>query len=227
MKTGWSASGKLTTKDSNGEVHLQADFGRQGESKGKAENYTVQFGILYPPPNSAIDPVPVNSEALIQWVVEGNYVTRRVTVVNGQSLTGTGQAVKVSVKDNSIGGGVPVDYEVSIQVTPGTRGGSIQPPTLTPAILPAALIIANGGQLAIPIPQDAGIIAVNASVFAAGVVIAPNAVSVQHLGTASVLKEYDPREAIWVPLAPGSTQVILKNNSGGPVKYSVTFGVDG
>ena len=92
-KDGWSASGKLIA-GIGGLVQLQANF-TSGGGLGCGQ-YTIQFTTS----GNINSPNPVFTEALITWSVEGNFLTRRVTVCNGMSITGSGQAVKVIITDN-------------------------------------------------------------------------------------------------------------------------------
>jgi hypothetical protein len=90
-KTGWGQSGNLITGNRINRVTMQADF-----NKGVgAFDFTAQFNITPPNNGNAI----VNAEALIHWRVEGQEVTRRLTIGAGATLTGVGQAVRVEMYD--------------------------------------------------------------------------------------------------------------------------------
>ncbi len=223
---GWSQSGVMHTGSLTDQVSLQAKF-------PKAESYTVQFGIN---PSAGALAEAVQAEALISWSVEGNTVTRRVNVANGASVTGTGQAVRVVMADRTVGG-TGKDYVVSVQVAPGSRPSTQQPPTLIP--VPAFFNVAPTGGVSdpvIPIPTDAGAISVFVTVTAVGpggpVASAEGIATVdQQISGGFTRKTYDPRTAEWVPLTPGATFLQLHNNntviSGIHLFFSVTFGIDG
>lgn len=218
---GWSQSGKLTTGDKNRSVSLQANF-------TTSQDYTVEFGLE---PNPLSND-PIFAEALIQWSVEGATISRRVTVSNGTSVTGVGQAVHVVVKDNTsnvagIGAPNAVEYGITIQVAPGTRGTDKQPPTLIAS--PSEYTVAPGGFTAVNIPQDAGAKSVFVTAWS-GTVMAEGKVQVDHIISNTSFKTYDPRQYDWVPLTPGATQIGLTNNiapGGANIFFSVTFGIDG
>jgi hypothetical protein len=89
-KTGWGQSGTLTAGNKTQRVTMQADF-----NKGVgAFDFTCQFSVTAPGGRSV-----VNAEALVSWRVEGQEVTRRITIGAGASLTGVGQAVRVEIYD--------------------------------------------------------------------------------------------------------------------------------
>lgn len=90
-KTGWGQSGQLTTGNQTKRVTMQADFNR---GVG-AFDFTAQFNLTPSSTGNAI----VNAEALVRWRVEGQEVTRRLTIGAGASLTGVGQAVRVEMYD--------------------------------------------------------------------------------------------------------------------------------
>lgn len=127
-KTGWGTSGKLIAGNKQQRVTMQADF-----NKGVgAFDFTVQFNL---DSGSTI----VNAEALIHWRVEGQEVTRRITIGDGASLTGTGQAVRVEMSD----------------ATP--------PTSLQPMPSPATATVTNGSPdveftLKLSLPQGARIV---------------------------------------------------------------------
>lgn len=230
---GWSASGNLVAGNTLKTVTMQAVF-------PDAQNYTVEFNI-----SGAVDTSgnPVQCVADITWTVEGNLVKRTVSVTNGTSLTGTGQGVRVVIRDVSVDvfGGTPlvgVQYLVGVLVSPGTRSGDKQPPTL--ALLPAFSTTSAGGLylvnpatvVTVNVPQDAGIKSVmitavndsNASDPPRGVIVCSQGTST------STSKIYDPRFYDWVPLSPGTTQIQLINGlpaAGERFAMSVTYGIDG
>src|SRR5208283_1031541 len=94
-KDGWSAAGALQASGT-GQVKLQADFSKGGVGSGQ---YTVQFNVNAPP--NPTNPNPIFTEALLTWIVEGNSVTRHISIANGTSITGSGQAVTVVIYDNT------------------------------------------------------------------------------------------------------------------------------
>lgn len=225
---GWSAHGPMFTRNTSRRLSLQANF-------PSSEDYTVQFNVDYPP-NPVAPWNPIQTEAKITWSVEGNFVQRRVSVCNGVSVTGVGQACRVEVIDTTeiLGGAlapINVEYGVSIQVAPGTRAPIQQPPTLNHLIPPNGTInIAPGGFFLVPIPQDAGAVSVYVSVRSAAPAgpIAEGLALVSQEVPGVVTKAYDARTDEWVPLSPGATLIRLDNLTvGQTLIYSVTFGIDG
>jgi len=170
---GWSANGVLHTLLYNEIVNCQADFPESG-------NYSVEFSVS--PTNPGDGSTIAQTEALITWSVEGNNVTRRLTITNGATISGVAQAVKIRVFDVTPFAGTPkgVPYTVSIQAVRGIRADSQLPPILLPhpfvddlAAVPVTqpfeqgnyLVTANpvpggagNGSITIPIPTDAGVV---------------------------------------------------------------------
>ncbi len=214
---GWAQSGILTSQNTDKQVSLQVNFPR-------SSNYTVEFGVTLPA--GAVK--RRKTEALITWTVNGNFVTRRVNVNNGVSVTGVGEAVRVVMKD--AGSGIAgVDYVVGVSVAPGSRGGNKQPPTLVPAANSVANV-ANAGTADVAIPTDSGAI----SFFVAAV---PNAPQVMTGGMVTatlldlvggvVLGIVDAQKADWIPIVPGADTIRLTNNAGANVTFFVMLGIDG
>jgi hypothetical protein len=168
-KTGWAANGSLHTQVYNEVVNCQAQFGDSG-------NYTLQFDIDAPQVSGG-----AQAEAIVTWSVAGNDVTRRLSISNSASITGTAEAVKIRVVDVTFtnpGNAPGTEYKIAIQVAKGTRGDSQIPPVLFPRAFVNGLggpvtpfeqiafsVTADGfagtgagvGFQDIPIPQDAGV----------------------------------------------------------------------
>ena len=229
-KGGWSGSAKLVTGDTLRELSLQADFPR-------AETYCLEFNKFSANLNSDF---PIRAEAFIKWSVEGNWVTRRISIANGTTIQGVAQAVVVKVKDVTIGASPgPIEYEVTAQVTPGTRGSNQFPPflspvdgfnRLTPATPTAGIII----------PQDAGAISVNVqavgigaggpfdfSTLPAGALF----VTMQQNGVFISMTEYTGPNTI-IPIVPGSDRILLSADFAvipgyTAIQTTTMFGIDG
>jgi hypothetical protein len=167
---GWSANGVLHALVYNEVQSCQANFPESG-------NYSVQFAVTGP---GGINN-GVQAEAFITWSVAGNNVTRRVSITNGATVSGMGQAVKISMYDVSVLATPGTPYGVSVQVVKGLRPDTENPPFLVPhafvdenatpqVIQPyetgSYLITADGfagtgngtGFITLPIPQDAGVV---------------------------------------------------------------------
>lgn len=239
---GWSASGTLATGAPD-TVTLQAVF-------PQSDDYTVEFSFVPPIDSAGGDIIeaafPV---ATIVWSVEGNSVRRQVNVVNGMSVTGVGQAVRIVISDETPGG-TGESYQVSVQVAKGTRGSTrIQPflvaESSADGTQAAPFFVGPGGPtfLDIAIPQDAGIqdvfitVAPVASFGPGGtpVSLVPGSILVWHVDSVSgnFYAQYDPTifAGVWVPISPGADTIRLINNApvltGPNAQFMVYFGVDG
>lgn len=232
-KQGWSASGTLvgqekwpTNDTGNREVSLQVDFPQAGA-------YTVQFNLT---PKLPLTNHPVVAEASLLWSVEGNLVQRKVTVGNGTSISGVGQAVKVVVKDRTPATGPQEsqEYVVGISVAPGTRANPLVPatiinPTQKRVTVPAA------GSVDIAIPQGAGVSSVYIGITsgAGGAPIPDHSVRcILEASGGTTESVFTPADAggntSWVPVSGGSTTLrIINTNAGFALDASPVFGVDG
>src|SRR5574338_1479038 len=236
---GWSASGILFRGRSlNTKVTLQAVFPVVGQ-------YTLQFNTRQPTARVAggtVEGIPTRTVALITWSVEGNYVTRRVNVGNGVSVTGVGQGVRVELYDATSGSLVTgstddSQYVVSVQVAPGGRGDIQEPPVLypNPGGDPYDTVITAGSTADFDVPYlDAGIVSVAVLVTSAnGVVITDQAVQVTQvqdnsISVFSTICQYDPRVRFWVPLVSGVDIIRVTNNMAvESIRANVLFGIDG
>jgi hypothetical protein len=217
-KRGWSQAGKLLT-GVEGAVSLQANFKDPG-------SYTVQFGVV-PPPIAAPAFGIFDCSAVVEWSVEGNTIRRRVSVGNGTSISGQGQAVAVRVSDQSSGAFGANEYTVSIQVAPGTRPSVNKPPTLRG--YQTVVTVGGGATSVLDIPQDAGVISVETDVSVLVVGSLPvQALVLQVNGAGQILNQYDPTIVTgFVPVAPNATQVELVNLSANNYRLQFTFGIDG
>jgi hypothetical protein len=231
-KNGWSIAGMLTA-GGQAQLKLQADF------SPNSGQYTVQFNVSGPSIPNGYN--PVFTEALVTWIVEGNSVTRRISVANGTSITGSGQAVVVVMSDatqpiynNPQPTSPAYQYNVSCQVVPGTR----QTTEIGPVLYPIKGLLLNGnpgdtcylqnteitpGQyIEIPIPQDAGITSILTSVVGhVGLGVATTPPTIPE-GTALVfvslqgLQEmlvYDCATPFWYPLLSTAESVFVQNNN--------------
>lgn len=223
--SGWSQSGTLTPGVSDRGVPLQVQFEEAGD-------YTAQFFISNPNTDPD-DNVIIRPRAEIVWSVQGNDVRRLVDCINGMTVQGVGQAVKIKIYDDSnIPAGPlspePQDYIASVQVAKGSRGSVQQPPYYTSDISG----LADGATETVQVPINAG--AISAMVTVApqtdGDVIPAYGVIVRQTSNSNIiglLKKYDPRQSDWVPLAAGANYIQITNQSGFNIFYQVTFGIDG
>lgn len=232
---GWSKTVDLASGNVDLNGTLQVNFDEAGE-------YTVQFTV-----DNLVDlagvPGLINPRADITWTVEGNPVRRTVSIANGTSVSGVGQACKVEVYDEplSAGGGGSWGYTVGITLAPGLRAATQTQPQLNPDLGMAgalgSILVAGGTSVTLPVPQDVGAtsIYITATGRNAGVplVMTSANVVVRHINALAVMddKAYNPIDAGWVPLAASTNQYVLENafgfGSGNDILFSVTFGIDG
>lgn len=222
-KDGWQQTADLITGDTVKTGSMQADFPHAGY-------YTVQMGIQ--PPDQTLTPTAWDCVADVFWTVEGSTLQRTVSVGNGVSISGPGQAVKVIVRDRSDPTistfGIP--YKVFIQVTPGTRPSEERPPTLL--AFTKLQVVPPLTALAVNVPPNAGVISVEVSLGRSPAAANPppqqDLFTQQSAGLAPI-KQYDPaRIHGFVPLAPNVTRVNYFNNDAALNQtVQITWGIDG
>jgi len=121
-KVSWSASGVMVSGDHSQTVSLQAIFRKPG-------TYTASFS-LNPIDDVVVEGSDIRAEATVEWSVDGNTITRVISVSNGTSIQGTGEGVRIVVNDVTVIAGTISRYAVTIDVAPGPRGAFNTPPIL-------------------------------------------------------------------------------------------------
>jgi hypothetical protein len=131
----WSRFGTLYTPEPNGanpglrrpeEVSMQALF---TDDPGV---YTLQFQVEANPTSVAFGiTLPARALADVTWSVEGNSITRRIHVTDGCTIVGTGQGVRVVVRDDTelqaISSQVSYPYTVGMTLTKGNKSMTTPP----------------------------------------------------------------------------------------------------
>lgn len=234
--SGWGVTNPLTTgpltfpnryiTGGNEKVHLQANLERD-------DSVTTQFFVS----DTRVRPV-----ATITSSVNGNSITRRVSVINGASITTRGKTIDVDVKDYTAAGLAlnNVSYSVSILATVGVRGSTKMPPLLNPLVFKdnagviqpiIGMITIPSGQLAtIPVPADAGVTSVFVTAIADDTtkIATEDQLRVLQKIAGTTVRAYDPRTwNDWVPLEASTDVIEIDNISTGQYEFAVTFGVDG
>jgi hypothetical protein len=228
---GWSKSGSLKTFDTLAELSMQCNF-------PIAEYYTVKFGVDQDP---AL-PVQPDVTADVVWSVEGNYVRRKLSIGNGTTISGTGQAVSVKVHDTTLLGPTGQSYNVNVLVSPGVRPAKLAPPFLRAVFTvplgasPYLVPVPAAGFVDIPIPPNCGIVSADVELVALtpALALSPTSITVEQINVtllpAGVYKFYYPLiEVGFVPIFPSATVLRVSNfNAVAPAMVvSVLFGVDG
>ncbi len=221
---GWSRVGELVSGNTDKSVSVQQDFDEAGP-------YTCNFSLVPVDDISAADVATLSAEAIIEWGVGGNTITRRISVTNGASISGNAKAVRVVIVDTSEAeGGATVlgkTYQVSVSIARGTRPSTDQPPILQEQNI--VFVVAGGTNQDVAIPQGAGVKSVWVAVAGlAGAAIADQGARVTQTTAANTaISMYDPRAITWAPLAPGATKINLANLTLVNQVYAVYWGIDG
>jgi len=233
----WGVSGKLVT-GGNQTQGLLANFDEPGE-------YTIEFGIELPTTQHATYSPP-RAEADITFSAAGFAITRRVTLSNGLTISGTGQSVRVVIRDVVTKLGLTThnpfpgeEYLVTATVVKGVRPTGPIPPMLSPDGAVTGGATGEGGTYFIdpgltgasanvPVPQGVGVTGVFVSIGASAAIPTGLLVVEMYGHNHSGAGYYDPRLFQWVPLVPGVEQINIVTKVGcPPVFATVYFAIDG
>jgi hypothetical protein len=225
---GWSKSGTLKTDGPGVTAHpSQNRVQTQATEFGEAEQFTVQFFVSRA--NVSGTNVSQRAKATITWSVAGNSVQRVISLYDGASISGVGEAVRVVVEDDSfrVGPATPNDvkeYQVSFQFAPGTRPSQQQPPYLF-IYKPVGFVNVPGFTLLIP--ENIGAISTN--VYLSGLLAGVTATATMVSGAAGlswdVLND-DPNQ-VWRPIMPGCTAIAFAFSIPSRPQVGLMVGIDG
>jgi hypothetical protein len=222
---GWSKSGDLKTFDTLAELSMQCNF-------PIAEYYTVKFGVEQDPALTSNPDITAD----VTWSVEGNAVRRKLSVGNGTTISGTGQAVSVKIRDSTLLGPAGTAYSVTALVSPGVRPAKLAPPFLRATFsggTPYFIVIGPASSVDIPIPVNCGIVSADVELVNStpGNPLAFTSVEVSQTNPAifQAFKAYYPLvETGFVPIFPSATHLtVVNSNPVDSITVSVLFGVDG
>ncbi len=229
IRRSWSTGGKIRVNTnqsavSTDTVSLQANFPEAGL-------YTVQLDMKRPTSPAGTTFV-CRAEATIEWFVAGNRITRKVSVGEGISISGTADGVQVTIRDTStLTPGPPTDLEyfVVIGVSQGARASDGAPPCLEDTT--GGPVLAGASQL-FTIPLGAGadsVLITAADNTGAGTNLTNGDVLVQQKSAIAggILKAYDARDYEFVPLSSAALFVLVTNLSAVSIAVSCTYGIDG
>lgn len=196
--------------------------------------YTLQFQVV----NAPADGNGFAAQAIINWKVQGQQITRICSIYSGLAISGVAEAVDVKIQDTSVAlgivrvpPGVPaVNYSISATLSKGTRPTVQQPPTLQTT--PPTVIAAAGGFIQVAVPQNVGAISVfvlvgniqnaPANEFAPGDIEVRMTNGTQNYG-------FQPlQQQGWIPLPPGTTILTITNiNASASATVTTLFGIEG
>jgi len=192
--------------------------------------FTVEFEI-----GPSLDPdipLPINKPtAEIEWTVNGNTVRRVISVVNGTSISGTAEFVKVKFFELETGTST-APYAATAMVSPGTRAGRVQPTNQsTDAVDLDAAGIGGPGEVFIDVPQDKGIITFRVFAWDAaetGALDMTKILVAQQTSANNTISAFqDPNEAKFVHLNPSVTVIKVINLGAVAARVYIVWGVDG
>lgn len=214
---GWSSSVGLITGQSS-PASIQANF-------PDAEYKTIQFGVVPPDDGKSTSSV-FDATAFISWSVEGNTVTRLISIGNGVSISAPAQAYNITITDKTPNlGGTQVlgkPYSITVNITPGSRPNSITPPIFKPVA--RAIVLAPAGSTAQFIP--AGAVAVMITAYDAVAFTNGNVTIDQITAGNALFMEYSALNQ-FMPLAGNAQQIRVTNQGANNVNVAFIFAIDG
>ncbi len=220
---GWGAGGNINPAGTlspvpggRKQISLQAEL-------SPACVFTVQFTYNPLRSDSLTLNIPV---AVISYAVNGVTVRRKISVYDGASISGPGQAVEVVAFDESTpDNDAAAPYYVGITVTPGTRGG-FDIPTLqnTPSQRVSA-----GSTTAYPIEPNTGAVLakfdIGPDTLTDTLDFTKYAVQFQDAFGVILASVQDPRD--WIPIPPGTTVAEFRSNDAKDANVRLVLGIDG
>ena len=217
LVAGTSREGTLICGNTLKEVTMQVDFDEAGP-------HTVQFDLTPPTRDILIGGVFI-VEAIVDWKVGGNTISRRITPMDGMCITGNAEGVRVRVYDRTtdvVLAGSNEPYQVGMTVTKGARATSSMPPVWIPN--PAVTLVA--GSTDVTVPDDIG---ANSVMVMSSAPPAPDvnaAIAQQRCSNAlpGLLAQWDPYGARFVPLDSNAAVIRMTAVA---AYMKVIFGIDG
>lgn len=192
--------------------------------------YTVQFEVLPPDDGNGF-----SAYAIVNWKVDGQPITRKLSVFSGASISGVAEAVDIKIvdySDTASGALSAAPYKVGASLSRGQRADIMQPPSLTTN--PRAIPVGAGLSTTFVVPQGAGVtsvmvltatqLSVTANANPLGVTAhgADNALGVTTQSWYPILQGPG-----WVPLTPRTTSIIVQNFDVNDVDVQVLWGIEG
>lgn len=171
--------------------------------------YSIQFQSIN---NEEFVPL---CEATIVWKVDGQSLTRRITVLDGTVITGLCEGVSVSLRDvtnlfYSIPPDPPKEYYIMVTICKNTRPSEANAPVLY--TLPQAQI--NPGNAAIfPVPRGSGVMAYRVLATTHQAETELRTVVARCTGVAPTFFYFPLLDNSWIPITPGAEQVLVNNES--------------
>lgn len=236
MKHQWSVNGVINSLDAK--VLLQCNINPTPQycTVQIAADLTNAYLLTPGPQIAGICPI----DARITWSTSGNRATRIISVCNGATISGLAETVQVEIYPRVILAGSTwpgpgQSLPVSIQVAPGVRPNSNQPPTWqsdsieVPAAAP--------GYINVVVPPSAGVISALVKVWSLAGVFpladAEVALYGSQVGPAFIpVRSWNPaQEDDWVPIFGSCDFLRLYNHdtltAGNSLYYSVIWGIEG
>lgn len=241
--TGWSKTAHVRSYFPMICDTMQADFTAMVGSN----TFTIMFSVG----SDRDDTLQVAPTALITWSVEGNSVSRLVSVRDGLSISGTGQGVHVAVWDDMqppivgdpINPALVQNYSVEITIAPGVRASTEQPPYFTPWITRTdggntiielgRSYVSAGDVVRSTLPTNGGFISILVTHGSAGIpfVVTEDMIYMRFFSPGGFLLGALnlPYWGQWIPLPnfTGRFEIIATATLTEAIDLSVTIGVDG
>jgi len=193
--------------------------------------YTVQFEVLPPGDGNGL-----SAYAIVNWKVDGQPITRKLSVYSGAAISGVAESVDIQIVDYSDivngGGFSAAEYKIGASLSRGQRADIMQPPTLLTN--PRAILVAATHSTTFVVPQGAGVTSVMilvATPLSGSANTNPLAVTAH--GTDNVLAvttaSWYPitQGPGWIPIVPRTTSIIVQNFDTHDIEVQAIWGIEG
>lgn len=179
-----------------------------------------------------IDTPGVFAQMTVEWRLDGAIIQRTVDVAAGASISGFGQSVTVTVNDNTTKGlyaaaNSPVNYIVTVTISPGVRPGNGVPLVQTGL---AQATINAGATKSVAVPTGAnGVLVYSESGGVPAALYVDQQTPKPAVGGATTLSgmALNALQTAPMPLAAGVSQILITNQGAGQAAVTVLFTIDG
>ena len=239
---------KQLTRGQAQQTNILSETFTDERGEPRASIYTLQFSRRAVDGSVPHDQNPTVAYATVTWTIGGVQIQRKISIANGQTITGCGEGCVVAVMDDTDVLPVPdpfPNYIVSVTLTPGSRGSSGNPPLYFPndfTTFPSDTDNIGGGsagklgfvggpvdnKVVIGVPNNIGAVSVQVTVGSSDGT-ATNVRIAQVDASDTNVKVFNNEDYVdFIPLDPRTVDIDITNMSTTTDCYwGIAFGIDG
>lgn len=186
--------------------------------------HTLQFQAQ---PTSGTNQVPL-VEAVVSWKVGGQNLRRRISILDGTSITGVCEGVSVQLQDvtnvfYAIPQSPPESYNVMVTLCKGARPSQANPPVLYTS---RSVQVPPGNSRVFPVPIDSGVMAYRV-IGNLDTTEPDRSMVARCTGNAPTFFYYPILDNSWIPITPGARTVQVNNDGASDLTAGVIWAIEG